>query len=93
MKDIVTNKLIISGVVQGVGMRFFINRTAKRFGIRGYVKNLYNGNVECLVQANYSVIEDFIKYIKRNSPGVIDNVIIEEMIDYKELTKFQVKLF
>ncbi len=36
----------VSGVVQGVGFRFFVEREARRLGLAGYVKNLRDGRVE-----------------------------------------------
>lgn len=39
-------RFYISGMVQGVGFRFFVQRVAGRLGIAGYVKNLRDGRVE-----------------------------------------------
>jgi len=39
-------RFYISGIVQGVGFRFFALRVAGRLGIAGYVKNLRDGRVE-----------------------------------------------
>jgi acylphosphatase len=39
-------RFFVSGRVQGVGFRFFAERTAARLGVGGYVKNLYDGRVE-----------------------------------------------
>jgi acylphosphatase len=39
-------RFYISGMVQGVGFRFFAQRVAGRLGIAGYVKNLPDGRVE-----------------------------------------------
>jgi acylphosphatase len=39
-------KFLIAGRVQGVGFRFFAERWASQLGICGYVKNLWDGNVE-----------------------------------------------
>jgi acylphosphatase len=36
----------VSGRVQGVGFRFFAERTAGNLGLGGYVRNLYDGRVE-----------------------------------------------
>jgi len=39
-------KFVISGRVQGVGFRFFVERWAGQLGISGYVRNLWDGGVE-----------------------------------------------
>ncbi len=39
-------RFYITGMVQGVGYRFFVERAAGRLGISGYVKNLPDGGVE-----------------------------------------------
>jgi acylphosphatase len=39
-------KYVISGRVQGVGFRFFAERVANQLGIRGHVKNRWDGTVE-----------------------------------------------
>ena len=39
-------RFYVSGMVQGVGFRFFAQRAAERLGVAGYVKNLRDGRVE-----------------------------------------------
>jgi acylphosphatase len=39
-------RFVVSGMVQGVGYRFFAQRAAERLGVAGYVKNLRDGCVE-----------------------------------------------
>ncbi len=36
----------VSGMVQGVGYRYFAQGAAERLGVAGYVKNLRDGRVE-----------------------------------------------
>lgn len=60
----VTARIIVKGVVQGVGYRYFCYRKASEFGISGYVKNLYNGNVELEVEGGKNLIRDFMKELK-----------------------------
>ncbi|MGH9860441.1 MAG: acylphosphatase [Candidatus Acidiferrales bacterium] len=39
-------RFFVSGMVQGVGYRFVVQRVAARLGVAGYVKNLRDGRVE-----------------------------------------------
>jgi acylphosphatase len=39
-------RFFVSGGVQGVGFRFFAERTATSLGVGGYVRNLFDGRVE-----------------------------------------------
>ena len=42
----VTRQFYVSGQVQGVGYRFFVQRVAARHQVTGYVRNLPDGRVE-----------------------------------------------
>jgi acylphosphatase len=39
-------RFFVSGRVQGVGFRFYAERTASSLGVGGYVRNLFDGRVE-----------------------------------------------
>jgi acylphosphatase len=39
-------RFFVSGRVQGVGFRFFAERTSASLGVGGYVRNLLDGRVE-----------------------------------------------
>ncbi len=52
-------KYVVSGRVQGVGYRFFAERVGSQLGLRGYVKNLWDGNVEAYAIGNEVRLEEF----------------------------------
>ncbi len=56
--------IIVNGVVQGVGFRYFVYRIALRLGLKGYVQNNFDGTVEIDTEGNRSLIEEFIKEVK-----------------------------
>ena len=60
----VTAKIIVSGLVQGVGYRYFCYRKASEYGLSGYAKNLFNGDVELEVEGDKNLINDFMKELK-----------------------------
>jgi len=48
MPDLETRRFVISGRVQGVGFRWFVERDAAQTGITGWVRNCDNGDVEVM---------------------------------------------
>lgn len=55
----VARKFFISGIVQGVGYRFFAQRAAARHQVLGYVRNLEDGRVEALAEGRADAVEGF----------------------------------
>lgn len=55
----IARKLYISGEVQGVGYRFFAQRSSARHQVRGYVKNLADGRVEVWVEGSAAAVDRF----------------------------------
>lgn len=56
--------IVVEGLVQGVGFRWFVQRRAEAIGINGWVRNLYNDNVEIEAEADRSLLEEFLKEVK-----------------------------
>jgi len=56
--------IIVRGVVQGIGFRFWCVRKAKEFGVFGYTANLPDGSVEIEVEGDRSIVEEFLKVVK-----------------------------
>ena len=69
-----TKKIILSGIVQGVGMRFFVRGIARRTGVRGFVRNMPKGTVYVMCQGEPKMIAQFINLIRSSSPGQLDNI-------------------
>ena len=61
--------LIVSGRVQGVFFRANVKDKALQLGLKGYAKNLENGDVEVVAQGNEEKINELIDFIKKG-PGI-----------------------
>jgi acylphosphatase len=53
MPDLQTRRYLISGRVQGVGFRWFVEREAGLIGITGWVRNRENGEVEVMATGTH----------------------------------------
>ena len=73
-------KFIIYGRVQGVFYRKFVSQAAMRKQIRGYIKNLPDGNVEGVAELIDDDLNDFLKLLREGSPlSHVDDIKYEKM--------------
>ena len=56
--------VVVSGLVQGVGYRYFVYNKAMSLTLTGYVRNLFSGDVEIEAEGDRSLVEEFMKQIK-----------------------------
>lgn len=84
-------KIIISGVVQGVGFRYFCYKKAAEYNITGYAKNLLNGDVEVVAQGEEGLVSDFIKELKTGPRySNVKSVNMEKIDVEKEYSQFSI---
>lgn len=62
-------RILVHGIVQGVGFRPTVYRLAKKMGLKGSVRNLGN-SVEIVLEGNKLQIEGFIKNLNNNKPPI-----------------------
>ena len=75
-----TIRLIIKGKVQGVFYRATAKDVAEQLGIKGWVKNLPDNNVEIRATASEELLQRFIDWCKQGPPKAkVDEVIVEDL--------------
>ena len=86
----VTKRLLISGRVQGVGFRFYMERKAREHGVAGWVRNRRDGSVEAMVQGSAEAVEAMIAWARR---GPLSAVVAELTITNGsgEYTEFKMR--
>jgi len=85
-------RLLISGRVQGVYFRLFAQKKAKQLGVKGYAKNLADGRVEIIAEADNSSIEQLIKWsYKGRITARVDEVEISEWPIHEQFTTFEIR--
>lgn len=71
--------LHITGRVQGVGFRYYMQRKAQELGVTGWVRNRRDGGVEALIQGNPEAVETLIAWARRGpQSAVVSGVNIAE---------------
>ena len=78
--------LQISGRVQGVGFRFYMQRKARELGVTGWVRNRLDGSVEAVVQGTPAAVEAMIAWAQRGPPSAtVAKVSVEDGVgEYAE---------
>ena len=56
--------LVINGLVQGVGYRYFCLRAASRLGLTGWARNRPDDTVEVEAEGDRSALEELIKELR-----------------------------
>jgi len=67
----VTKHLVVTGRVQGVGFRFYMQRKARELGVTGWVRNCRDGSVEAVVQGTASAVETMIEWARRGPASAV----------------------
>lgn len=75
-------QVFYSGRVQGIGFRFTAERIARSQGITGWVKNLRDGRVQIVAEAEEDKLKKFLKEIDSYFSGYIK----DKAEDWQEAT-------
>jgi acylphosphatase len=87
-------KLIVQGTVQGVFFRQFTKEHADNLKLRGFVRNLDNGDLEIIVEGEQENIERFIPILKKGPEHAqIRNITTEERKWSGDFKEFKVLRF
>jgi len=62
------SKIIISGTVQGIFFRNFAKENANKLNLKGYIRNLEDGNIEIFVEGEKDNINSLIDLLKKGPP-------------------------
>ncbi len=85
-------EIIVNGLVQGVGFRYFVVRLAEKLELKGYTKNLFNGEVYTIVEGEHFIIEEFFNKIKIGPIHAnVKNASIKWSEYKNEFTRFEVR--
>lgn len=84
--------LLVQGRVQGVGYRANTRRMANKLNLKGWVRNLRNGDVELLVEGPEVEVDRLIAWCRRGpTSAYVSKVRVEKSEATGEFDRFAVK--
>jgi acylphosphatase len=78
-------RFVISGRVQGVGFRYFVQSVAVRESLSGWVRNLDDGRVEAAAAGDTDAMERFERAIRQGpSSARVEHVVVDDTFPMSE---------
>jgi acylphosphatase len=85
-------RVFVSGKVQGVGFRAFVQKEALALGVQGWVKNLEDGRVEAVAEGTKEKVGALLEKINKGPAAArVDKAEVTEETATGEFTKFDIK--
>lgn len=85
-------EIIVNGLVQGVGFRYFVYREALKLGLIGFTKNLFTGEVLTIAEGEKSLVEELYKKIKVGpSHASVKNCKVDWLEPKNEFNSFEIR--
>ena len=88
MTRLTSRRWIVTGEVQGVGFRWYIQKLARDYEVVGWVANLPDGSVEVVAKGLGRAITSLDGFIRKGPPGakvaeVVTNDVPHDAVDTK----------
>ena len=75
----IRRRVVVRGIVQGVGYRWSAGRAADQRGVSGWIRNRPDGSVEAVLEGSGDAVESMIEWSRRGPYGaVVEDVEVRE---------------
>lgn len=91
MPELETRRYVVSGRVQGVGFRWFVEREAALIGITGWVRNCEDGNVEVMATGTRDQHGSLRRKLQEGPRAARVDQVRESLVPLLETKTFQIE--
>ena len=85
-------RVLVRGLVQGVGYRYFAERAARHLELRGFVRNLADGRVEAMAYGPEEAIESFVAQLRQGpAAGRVEGLEVSETTFDETGSRFEIR--
>lgn len=84
MPVVISVEFVVTGVVQGVGFRWFARREARNLGLTGWVRNRADGTVQVLARGNERAVARFEELLRQGPRSAVVEQVTRSTTSYNE---------
>jgi len=78
-------RVIVNGMVQGVGFRYYTEAQASGLGLGGYVRNMPDGAVEAEIEGDDDAVERMLTWLRRGPRSAsVESVQVTDLAEHGE---------
>jgi len=90
--QVYTRRYRVTGRVQGVGFRWFVEREARVIGVAGWVRNRADGTVEVLAAGTNEQLAALYKKLKEGPRAArVDDIEVDEAAPLNDMSTFRIE--
>jgi len=90
MPDLETRRYLVTGRVQGVGFRWFVEREAAQLSIAGWVRNREDGSVEVMATGTPEQLRSLKSKLQQGPRAARVDVVQESSAPYLDTQSFRI---
>ena len=92
MEENIRVEFIVSGLVQGVGFRYYIYHNAVSLGLRGFTRNLWDGTVYAIAEGSKQAVEQLHNHLKSGPMMAhVESIQVEYNNATNEFEEFEIR--
>ena len=84
-------RYIVRGRVQGVGFRAFVLWQGRALSLRGFVRNLSDGSVECMACGEGATLKTFASRLREGPPHARVDDLVEQTAPPEAFGEFEIR--
>jgi acylphosphatase len=83
-------RLYINGTVQGVFFRVFIKENAEKLNLKGFVRNLEDGQIEVFLEGNVDDVKEMIEICEKGPKHAMIREVKVKPESFQDFKEFKV---
>jgi acylphosphatase len=86
--------ILISGKVQGVAYRYYMEKMARSLNLKGWVRNTEDGRVEAVIEGEDDSVNAMIEWCRKGPPAAkVSHVEVRDELSMENFNGFKIKIW